>query len=351
MRRWTVVPARRAAVLVRREVFPLPSRVVVLLFMLVLLALPLAQDDPYVLRVVILASLFAIYAASWDLLSSYAGQVSFGHALFFGVGAYTSALLNLRLAWTPWLTIPLGAVAAMAIGYLIGIPCLKLRGSYLSLATMAFPLILTGILFVFPDVSGGELGISGLDPLVRSRVAFYYIAVGAMLVLSFAMWKIGDSHTGLILHAIREDEVAARASGINTLRFKLVAFVLAGLFAGLAGGLYTHFIRSTGPSTLEVTLSFQAVIWGVFGGVATIYGPIVGVFVLYPLTELLALVERLSQYRLLLFAVVVLLVLLFMPEGVAPWVRDRVEVECPRCKIRNVAFGRRECRVCRAVLA
>jgi len=351
VRRYTVVPARRLAVLLRREVLVLPSRVAVLLFALVLLALPLVTDDPYVLRVVILASLFAVYAASWDLLSSYAGQVSFGHALFFGIGAYTSALLNRHLAWTPWLTVPLGAAGAMAAGYLVGIPCLRLRGSYLSLATLAFPLILTGVLFAVPDLSGGELGISGLEPLVRSRVAFYYLAVGGMLALCFAMWKIGDSHTGLILHAIREDEVAARASGINTPRYKLAAFVLSGLFAGLAGALYTHFIRIAGPSTLEVALSFQAVIWGIFGGVATIYGPVTGVFILYPLTELLGMAGKVSEYRLLLFAVVVLLVLLFMPEGLAPWIRDRLEIVCPRCKVRNAALARRECRVCRAALA
>jgi branched-chain amino acid transport system permease protein len=351
VKRYTAVPARRLAVLLRREIAPLPSRVLVLLFAAALLALPLVSSDPYVLRVVILTSLFAIYAASWDLVSSYAGQVSFGHALYFGVGAYGSALLNFHLAWAPWVTIPIGGAAAMATGYIVGIPCLRLRGSYLSLATLAFPLILTGILFVFPDVSGGELGISGLQPLVRSRVAYYYVAVAAMLVLCFAMWKIGTSHTGLVLHAIREDEVAARASGINTVRYKLLAFVLAGLFAGLAGGLYTHFIRIAGPSTLEVALSFQAVIWGIFGGVASIYGPVTGVFILYPITEILGAFGGVSEYRLLVSAVIVLLVLLFMPEGLAPWVRERLEVQCPRCKVRNLAFGRRECRVCRAALA
>jgi branched-chain amino acid transport system permease protein len=351
VRRWTLVPARRLTTLLRREVLVLPSRVLVLVFVLGLLVLPVLTEDPYLLRIVILTCVFAIYAASWDLLSSYAGQVSFGHALFFGAGAYTSALLNYHLGWTPWLTIVLGAVGAMAIGYLVGIPCLRLRGSYLSLATLAFPLILTGILFVVPDVSGGELGISGVQPLVRSRVAYYYIAVAAMLGLSFAMWKIGDSHTGLILHAIREDEVAARASGINTPRYKLAAFVLSALFAGLAGALYTHFIRIAGPSTLEVALSFQAVIWGIFGGVATIYGPVAGVFILYPLTELLGMAGPLSEYRLLLFAVVVLLVLLFMPEGVVPWIRDKLETRCPRCKVRNVALARRDCRICHAVLA
>lgn len=349
MRRYTLVPARRVWVLVRKETLVLPSRALVAAFALGLLLLPFLSDDPYLLRIIILSSIFAIYAASWDLLSGYSGQVSFGHALFFGVGAYGSALLNYHLGWTPWLTVVIGAGLAMAAGFLVGIPCLRLRGSYLSLATLAFPLILTGILFAVPDLSGGELGISGIRPLVRSRVGYYYIAVGAMLVLCFAMWKIGDSKTGLILHAIREDEVAARASGINTARYRLLAFSLSGLGAGVAGALFAHFIRVTGPSTLEVALSFQAVIWGIFGGVATIYGPVAGVFVLYPLTEIMSLVRGLVEYRLLLFAVVVLLVLLLMPEGLTPWVRDRIETRCPRCKVRNV-FTHAACRVCEAPL-
>jgi branched-chain amino acid transport system permease protein len=349
MRRYAVVSARRLWTSARKEVLVLPSRTLVAVFVTVLLLLPLVVDDPYLLRIVILSSIFAIFAGSWDLLSSYSGQVSFGHALFFGVGAYGSALLNHHWGWSPWLTIPLGAGLAMAVGFLVGVPCLRLRGAYLSLATLAFPLILTGLLFAVPGFSGGELGISGIRPLVRSRAAYYYIAVGAMLALTFAMWKIGDSKIGLILHAIREDEVAARASGINTARYRLLAFGLSALFAGLAGGLLVHFIRVAGPSTLEVALSFQAVIWGIFGGVATIYGPVAGVFILYPLTELLGLFGKLSEYRLLLFALVVLLVLLVMPEGLTPWVRDRIETRCPRCKVRN-AVRRATCRVCEAAL-
>lgn len=349
MRRFTLVPARRLWVYLRAEVLVLPSRLLVLLFAAGLLLLPAVSADPYMLRVLVLTSIMAIYAASWDLLSSYSGQISFGHAMYFGMGAYVTALLSYHLGWTPWLTIPVGALAAAATGYLIGIPCLRLRGSYLSLATLAFPLIVLGVLFMVPDVSGGELGISGLPPLVHSRLAYYYVAVVSMLALCGAMWKIGDSNFGLILHAIREDEVAARASGINTPRYKLLAFAASGLFAGFAGALYTHFLRIAGPSTLEVALSFQAVIWGIFGGVATIYGPVLGVFILYPLTETLGMFAEISKYRLLLAAVVVLLVLLFMPEGVAPWVRDKMEVECPRCKARSIVM-RRGCRICGAEL-
>jgi branched-chain amino acid transport system permease protein len=330
----------------RGEVLVLPSRTVVLLFCLILLLLPLATSDAYTLRVLILASIFAIFAASWDLLSGFTGQMNFGHALFFGVAAYTSALININVGLPPPLTIPLGALAAVLAGLIIGVPCLRLRGPYLALATLAFPLILDGVVRAIPSITGGEFGLSGIAPLSSSRIVNYYIAVVLMLALGFIMWKISDSKTGIIFHAIREDEVTARASGINTTKYKLLAFCLSGLFAGIAGGLYVHFVKIAGPSTLELLLSFQAIIWAVFGGIATIYGPIAGVFILYPLTELLRVT---SEIKMLVFASIVLLVLLFMPEGATNWIRDKTEKICPRCKLRNVAI-RKKCRVCNADL-
>lgn len=334
----------------RGEILVLPSRTIVLLFCLTLLLLPLITAHPYYLGILFMASIFAIFAASWDLLSGFTGQLNFGHALFFGVAAYTAALLNLHFGLAPWLTIPLGALAAVLAGLVIGVPCLRLRGVYLALATLAFPLILTGFIFVFPGITGGELGVSGIDPLSGSRTIDYYIAVTLMIVLGFVMWKITASKTGIIFHAIREDEVAARASGVNTTRYKLLAFCLSGFFAGIAGGLYVHYMKVAGPSTLELMLSFQVVIWAIFGGIATIYGPIAGVFIIYiPYTTIMTSLPVVSEIRMLLVAIIIVLVMLFMPEGLTTRVRDKIEKVCPRCKIRNIAT-RKSCRVCTADL-
>ncbi len=337
--------------LFRGEVLVLPGRIVVVLFCLILLVLPVITSQPFTLRVLILAGIFAIFAASWDLLSGFTGQVSLGHALFFGVAAYTAALLNMNLGLAPWATIPIGALAAVAAGLAVGIPCLRLRGIYLSFATLAFPLILAGVVLAIPSITGGELGVFGIDPLSESRVVTYYIVIPSMMVLGFIMWKITDSKTGLIFHAIREDEVTARASGINTTRYKLLAFCLSGFFAGIAGGLYAHFLRGAGPSTLELALSFQVIIWAVFGGIATIYGPIAGVFILYPLTEfvLTRYLHVPAEAKMLILAFIVMLVLLFMPKGITTWLRDRTEKICPRCKLQNVATHT-TCRVCMAEL-
>jgi branched-chain amino acid transport system permease protein len=340
---------RRGWAELRNEVFVLPSRTLVLIWVVALLALPFVYSDAYVMRILTMTCIFAIFAASWDLLAGYTGQVNFGHALFFGAGAYTSALLSLKLGLSPWLTIWPGAAVALFFGFAVGYLCLRLRGSYLSLATLAFPLIALGLLFAFPDFSGGELGISGLRRLALTPTANYYLAAVSMLIIVFGLWLLADSKFGIVLHAIRDDEVAARASGINTLRYKLTVFAIAGAAAGFSGALFAHYLRVAGPSTLEVALSFQVVIWGIFGGLATIYGPVVAVFILYPLTEWLGSLRAFGELRLLIFAIIVLLVLLFMPRGLTPWVRDKIETQCPRCKQRN-ALWRKVCRLCGARL-
>ena len=330
----------------RGEVLVLPSRIILMLFIITLFILPVFVKDPYLLRIVVLTNIFAIFAASWDLLSGFTGQMNFGHALFFGVAAYTSALFNIHTSIPHWVSIPLGALAAVLTGLIIGIPCLRLKGTYLALTTLAFPIILLGIVYAIPNVTGGELGVIGLDRLAKSRINAYYITTVIMFASSIIMWKITDSNTGIIFHAIREDELAVKNAGINTTRYKLLAFCLSGFFAGVAGGLYAHFMRIAGPSNLEITMSFTVVIWAIFGGIVTIYGPVGGVFVLFPLLEFF---RFWPEYRMLMFAGVVLLILLFMPEGLLPWIRDKIEEICPRCKVRNIAT-RKRCRICDASL-
>jgi len=212
------VHLKRFATTLRTEVLVLPSRVIVALFFLVLLGMPLVSQNPYLIRVIILTSIFAILAASWDLLSGFTGQMTFGNALIFGMGAYSSALLNIHFAIPPWGSVPLGALAAVLTGLIVGIPCLRLKGTYLALTTMAFPIILMGIVFALPDLTGGELGISGLQRLSNSLIGNYYIYIVTMLVLCSVMWKITDSHTGIIFHAIRENERAVKAYGNTTTR-------------------------------------------------------------------------------------------------------------------------------------
>lgn len=339
----------------RGDVVAIPGRLIALIFFVLLLLIPAFSPGSYIIRMLILTNMFVIFAVSWDFISGYTGQMNFGHALFFGVAAYVTAMLNrgapLGPHWPIWATIPLGALAAVVAGVIMCLPALRLRGPYLALVTLAFPLILLGVIFSFTQFTGGELGISGMDRISDSQTVNYYVSVGVMLVSVLIMWKLTDAQssfvrTGIIMHAIREDEIAARASGINTIQYKLFAFAVGGFFAGLAGAMYAHFLRIAGPSSLDVTLSFQAIIWTVFGGIVSIYGAVVGTYILYPLTESLRFI---SEYRLLIFAAIVILILLFMPEGIAVWIRDKIERQCPRCKLTNVSW-RHTCRACSADL-
>lgn len=336
----------------RFGVLPVPGRVIAVIFFVFVFVFPLINNQNYPLLVLIFTNIFVIFAVSWDLLSGYTGLVNFGHALFFGVGAYGSGLLWKYLGWQPWATIPLGAVAATLIGVVTCFPALKLRGPYLSLLTMAFPLMLTGIILAFPDVTNGPYGIVGVPALAESRVVQYYIVSIVMTVSVLIMWKLTDAgskfvRTGLIFHAIREDEIAARAVGINTINYKILAFAISGLFAGIAGGLYAHVQQISAPETLTMTMSFQVIIWVIFGGMVSIYGAVAGVYALFPLLQLFQ--ATISQYRFLALAIVVILILVFMPQGIAVWIQDKIERECPRCKLANVAW-RKECRACGASL-
>lgn len=340
----------------RFGVLPVPGRIIAIVFFVALFIIPLIDNSKYSLFVLTTSNLLVIFAVSWDLLSGYSGQVNFGHALFFGVSAYTVALLHEYFGLQPWATIPIGTLVAVGIGVLTCIPALRLRGPYLSLLTMSFPLVLLGLVMAFKDWTGGEFGIPGIPPIADTHVSVYYICLMVMTASVLIMWKLTDAtsryvRTGLIFHAIREDEIAARASGINTINYKILAFVIGGFFCGLAGALYAHVLGTVSIAYLSMTMSFRAIIYVVFGGIVSIYGPVVGVYTLQTLLQFAGQAGQnfLGQNQILIMSVVVILVLIFMPVGVAVWIRGKIERECPRCKLTN-GFWRKECRACGAPL-
>ena len=333
-------------------ILSIPGRAIEFFFVLFLICLPLMFSNPYLIKIFIFANIFAIFAASWDLLSGFTGQMSLGHAAFFGIGAYTAALLNIKAGLPPWITIPCGSFMSVLMGLVIGFPALRIRGVYLALVTLAFPILLNGVVQAFPEFTGGELGIYGVSPLSDSDMVVYYLTLFLMTASALLMWKFTDIKSstirlGAMLSAIREDEITARASGVNTTKYKLIAFCISAFFAGFAGGLYSHVMRIAGPSVLDLFFTFQPIIWTIFGGVATIGGAVAGVYILFPLMEFLRIVP---ETRMLIFALVIVIVLFFMPEGLTTRIRDKIlEEECPRCKLLNAKY-RRYCRACDADL-
>lgn len=337
----------------RQKIFAIPGRIMALVFVVLLFSAPLLTSEPYLLRIITMATIFSIFAISWDLLSGITGQLSLGHGFFFGVSAYAAALLNIHTGWPPWLTIPAGGIVAVLFGLLIAAPSFRLRGLYLGLVTLAAPVIMSGLVHVF-EFTGGEMGIYGVSRISTSDFLTYYVVLITFIVSAFIMYKFADTkskvlRTGIIFKAIREDEIAARISGILTARYKLLAFVLSSFFAGIAGAVYVHYIRLAGPSMFELFFSFQVILWCMFGSRGTIYGAVVGAFILYPVTEILALYEWTEQLRYLIFACILIAALLFMPQGISIWILDKIEVTCPRCRIVNF-FSRSGCRACGASL-
>jgi len=340
--------------LLRGEILEIPSRIILWLFIITLVIFPHIWGNSYVLRLLNITAIFAIYAVSWDLLGGVVGQINLGHALFFGIGAYIAALLNLKLGMPFWSTIPLGGIGAVIVGSVVAIPSLRLRGFYLALVTLTFPIILSGLVNLFPDISGGELGIYGIEGISDSEIFKYYVILFIMLLSCFVMYKFSDSQSkfirvGIILCGIREDEIAARVSGIETTKYKIGIFALSGFFAGIAGSLYAHLINAAGPSNLDLLFSILPILWTVFGGIGTIYGPIAGVYILYPLLQYIRAYPIGEKYQGIILAIILLFVLLYMPEGITIWIRDKIEILCPRCKKINF-FTRNRCRVCRADL-
>ena len=276
---------------------------------------------PYVLTVLITANIWSVYAASWDLLSGYAGQHSFGHAVPFGFAAYTSAMLDFYYQVPVWLTIPLGATLASLFNSFVGLTCLRLRGAYQALGTLAFSLILGSIVLLFPSVFRGAEGFYGLTPISSEILTSYFLSFLVLLFSILALVAIVNSRLGTIFKSIREDEVAAEAAGVNTAKYKILAFLISGFFAGLMGSFYTHFLMVTNPGVLSPDLSFSAIIYGVVGGVETIYGSVVGAYFVILVSEFLRFAVEL---RLLFYFVSVVIVLRFAPRGLMSYVTTRL---------------------------
>ncbi len=282
-------------------------------FLVLLACVPLLVRDRYVLSVLILANLYAAIAASWDVLSGYTGRENFGHALFIGTGAYTAALLNARLHLPPAVGIAAAGGMALLCAMIVGIPTLRLRGPYFALGTLAAAGIMERLTLLLWSFTGGEDGVSGITPLSLSASTTYYLTLMFMAVVVLGLYMVTRSGWGMVLRAIRANEAACEASGINTAAYKVAALLLSAFPAGVAGGLYAHVQEHVGPAVYSAALSVTVIIMAFIGGFGTIYGAAAGGFLLTVLGESL---RRFGPYRLLLYSAVLLPVIVYLPRGV-----------------------------------
>jgi len=329
---------RRAYSSFAARVLDVPPRLSAFLFLLLFALLPLTGIGPYYLNILILANTFAIFVVSWDLLVGRTGQMSLGHALFFGVGSYSTALLNKYFGLPYFVTIPLALIVGALVAVLIGFPCLRVKGPYLALVTMAFPLILWNLVKFggLSPITGGEFGIRPLPsffpflPISQQRLAEYYLTLILLLISAVTLYKVANSKTGIVLVSILDNELASKASGINVTKYKLIAFAISGLFASLAGAIYAHLLKLANPATLELTVSFIPVIVTILGGIGTIYGPLLGTYIyyildLYVLEIMIRVPEEWKNVKFLAFVLIVIILIIKWPRGIAKSVVDKLQ--------------------------
>ncbi len=296
-----------------------------LLFALVVLALGAGLDNEYYFTLLNFVGIHTLLVVGLNLLLGYAGQISLGHAAFFGLGAYTSGILTATCGVNPWLALLAGLVLSGSAAFLIGVPALKLRGYYLAMATLGFGIIVSIILNQAQALTGGPSGLSGIPPLTlaglplntaRRLYPLIWLAVGVILALSA---NLVDSRAGRALRALHDSEAAAASLGVNTARLKLKIFILSALYASLAGSLYAHSLNFIAPASFGFMFSIKLVAMVVLGGMASIWGSLLGAGVLTVLPEVLAVFH---DFEVVIFGAILMVVMIFLPRGLVRGLLD-----------------------------
>lgn len=292
---------------------------VTLLVVAALIALPWVEPDKFALHILSLIAIASIAAMGLQVLLGYSGQLSIGQAAFYGIGAYTSALLTARLG-VPFPLALIGAGAAAAVASLLMVPITRLTGAYLAVATLGFSIIV--FLFIQNEewLTGGSYGFIGIPRAelfgyaLRDPMWSYYLNVGVAAIVYFTFARIEGSRFGRAINAIRQDADAARASGIRVTLLKSECFVIAAFVAGLAGSLYAHEVRYLAPNDFTFWKSIEMLIMVVIGGVGSLAGAILGAAVVVGLPEYL---RAIGDYRMLVFGAILIATMLFGEGGLA----------------------------------
>lgn len=282
-------------------------------------ALPVLVPNEYYLQILTQAYVFAISACGLNVIVGLAGQLSLAHAGFFGIGAYAVALLATKAAVTFWLALPAGVLLCMAAGYVIGSVCLRSKGHYFAIFTLAVGIIIHLVIQKWESLTHGHVGVIGIPgpgpigPIhFESGIARSYLALFFLALTVLAVSRLVRSPIGRTLMAVRESEPLAAAVGVDVMAAKRTAFTISAAIAGLAGGLFAGFIGFLGPESSNVEMTFNTLLYIMVGGVGSLAGPIAGTFIVYGLSQVLAVVQ---QYQMVIFGLALVLLILFMPSG------------------------------------
>jgi len=284
-----------------------------------LVVYPLLVHNRFFLHLSIMVLLYALLGMSWNLLGGYTGQISFGHAAFFGTGAYTSTLLLLRFGLSPWLGMFVGAVLALLLSLPLGWLTFRLRGPYFALSTLAFAEIVRVIVYNWDTLTGGGDGLNILTDL-GGVVRFYYIILALTVAAVLVMRACVRSRWGYFLNAIREDEDAAEALGVPATRMKVIVLAVSAFFVALGGSFFAAYQLYINPDLVyESQISIQMIVVTIVGGIGTLEGPAVGALIIVPLSEYFRGISPVANP--LIYGLFIVMFMLFLPEGIVSRVR------------------------------
>jgi branched-chain amino acid transport system permease protein len=289
-----------------------------ILFVAALAALPLLGLNTYYLHVLILTIMWSIIGMAWNLLGGFCGQVSFGHAAFFGVGAYTSGILYNKFGISAWWGMPASIAVVAVFALVIGFITLRLRGPFFALGTLAVGVILRVTAENLPGITEGNLGIMIRERSWVGKTWYFYIILALAVLVFLLVKKIVASRLGYYFVAIREDQDAAESLGINTTYYKTIALCLSAVITGLAGAFYTNYMGYIDPKVVFALhdISIVVIMVVMVGGVATFWGPIIGSAIMVLLAELIRSIPILGTAHLTFFGVLLIVIIIFLPNGI-----------------------------------
>lgn len=299
----------------------------VLVLILGLAAAPWLVRNNFQIFLLTLIGLYTMLTVGLALVMGYAGQVSLGHATFYGLGAYATALLSTRAGLPPWAALLLAPLFTALVGYLVGLPIFRLRGHYLAMATLGLNIIFILLLKNEASITGGPSGYTNIPPLelvgfsIDTDLRMYYLVWLITLAVLALSLQLVNSRVGRALRAIHASEVAAESLGVDSTAYKLRIFALAAGYAGLAGGLYAQTIRFISPSSFDILFSIELVTMAAIGGLASIWGSIFGAATVVFLAEVIR--DRLGEWlagasgeaEIIVFGLLLIVIMVFLPEG------------------------------------
>jgi branched-chain amino acid transport system permease protein len=299
---------------------------------LVILAPLLFQDD-YYLSLLVITGIYAIVAIGLSIVMGLTGQISIGQAAFWGIGAYTSAILTTKFEISPFLALIAAAIIPSVIAFILARAIAGLSGYYLAMATLAFGYIIQVFISEWESVTGGATGMIGIptiDFFGDSELGMYYLVWGVVTIVLLFSLNLVESRVGRAFRAIHKSEIAATSMGIDVRKYRLIAFVVGGLFAGLSGGLYAHYMGTLDPQPFGFHESIVFITIVVIGGMTSIWGALVGTIIIEMiragLTSLADTFPALSgDIDTIVYGAILVLIIMFMPEGLVPRIQSMVQ--------------------------